>query len=280
MHFHRDMLAICDSYAKHVLRADPADVFIGSPPLAFTFGLGGLVLFPLRIGASTVLLEKAGRTKLLAAIAKYRITIASPRRPPIARCSASSRTRRLLAAQMRVGRRDAAQGDLRGVAQGDRHQNPGRHRRDRDAAHLHRLARGRGARGLDRQAGAGLRGRDPRRRGQRGEARHGGPACGARPDRLPLSRRRAADEIRAARLERHRRHLCHGCRRLFLVPGALRRHDRLAGYNIAGPEVESRAAHASRGRRMRRGRRAGRGARPDREGLCRAAAGLYERRPR
>src|SRR3954463_1937196 len=75
MHFHRDMLAICDSYAKHVLRAEPTDRFTGSPPLAFTFGLGGLVLFPLRIGASTVLLEKAGPDELLAAIAKYKITI-------------------------------------------------------------------------------------------------------------------------------------------------------------------------------------------------------------
>src|SRR5882724_5831489 len=75
MHFHRDMLAICDSYAKHVLRAEPADRFTGSPPLAFTFGLGGLVLFPLRIGASTVLLEKAGPDQLLDAIEKYRITI-------------------------------------------------------------------------------------------------------------------------------------------------------------------------------------------------------------
>ena len=75
MHFHRDMLAICDSYAKHVLKAEPADRFTGSPPLAFTFGLGGLVLFPLRIGASTVLLEKAGPDDLLDAIAKYKITV-------------------------------------------------------------------------------------------------------------------------------------------------------------------------------------------------------------
>lgn len=75
MHFHRDMLAICDSYAKHVLRAEPSDRFTGSPPLAFTFGLGGLVLFPLRIGASTVLLEKAGPDELLDAIARYKITV-------------------------------------------------------------------------------------------------------------------------------------------------------------------------------------------------------------
>ena len=59
MHFHRDVMAACDCWPQHVLRADADDVFIGSPPLAFTFGLGGLLLFPLRIGASTVLLEKA-----------------------------------------------------------------------------------------------------------------------------------------------------------------------------------------------------------------------------
>ncbi len=75
MHFHRDILATCDSYGKHVLRALPSDRFTGSPPLAFTFGLGGLVLFPLRIGASTVLLEKAAPDDVLGAIAKFGITI-------------------------------------------------------------------------------------------------------------------------------------------------------------------------------------------------------------
>ena len=75
MHFHRDILATCDSYGRYVLRAEPSDRFIGSPPLAFTFGLGGLVLFPLRIGASTVLLEKAAPDDLLAAIAKFGATI-------------------------------------------------------------------------------------------------------------------------------------------------------------------------------------------------------------
>jgi 2-aminobenzoate-CoA ligase len=75
MHFHRDMLAICDSYAKHVLRAEPSDRFIGSPPLAFTFGLGGLVLFPLRIGASTVLLEQPTPDNMLGAIQKFGATV-------------------------------------------------------------------------------------------------------------------------------------------------------------------------------------------------------------
>jgi 2-aminobenzoate-CoA ligase len=75
MHFHRDLLAICDSYARNVLRADASDRFIGSPPIAFTFGLGGIVLFPMRIGASTVLLERVAPDDLLAAIAKYRASV-------------------------------------------------------------------------------------------------------------------------------------------------------------------------------------------------------------
>ena len=75
MHVHRDMLAICDAYARNVLRADASDRFIGSPPLAFTFGLGGIVLFPMRIGASTVLLERGGPDDLLPAIARHRATV-------------------------------------------------------------------------------------------------------------------------------------------------------------------------------------------------------------
>jgi 2-aminobenzoate-CoA ligase len=75
MHFHRDMLATCDSYGRHVLRANADDRFIGSPPLAFTFGLGGLVLFPMRVGAATILLEKAAPEDLLPAIGKHRATI-------------------------------------------------------------------------------------------------------------------------------------------------------------------------------------------------------------
>ena len=75
MHFQRDMLASCDSYAKYVLQPDRDDRFIGSAPLAFTFGLGGHVLFPFRIGAATIQLEAAPPDVLLAAIATYRATI-------------------------------------------------------------------------------------------------------------------------------------------------------------------------------------------------------------
>jgi 2-aminobenzoate-CoA ligase len=75
MHFHRDMLATCDTYGRHVLRAGAADRFIGSPPIAFTFGLGGLVLFPLRVGASSVLLERATPDDLATAVALWRPTV-------------------------------------------------------------------------------------------------------------------------------------------------------------------------------------------------------------
>jgi 2-aminobenzoate-CoA ligase len=75
MHFHRDVLAACDCWPKSTLRARADDLVSGSPPLAFTFGLGGLLLFPLRIGAATLLLEKAPPDALLAAIAQYRVGV-------------------------------------------------------------------------------------------------------------------------------------------------------------------------------------------------------------
>lgn len=75
MHFHRDMLAICDAYGAQVLRACPDDVFIGTAPLAFTFGLGAVVLFPLRIGASAILIEQAAPEVLLDTLRTLRPTV-------------------------------------------------------------------------------------------------------------------------------------------------------------------------------------------------------------
>jgi 2-aminobenzoate-CoA ligase len=75
MHFHRDVMAICDCFPRSVLRSQSDDVFIGTPPLAFTFGLGGLLLFPLRVGATAVLLEKLTPETLLKAVEKYRATV-------------------------------------------------------------------------------------------------------------------------------------------------------------------------------------------------------------
>ena len=75
MHFHRDLLAVADTYAKHVLRVTPDDVFVGSPPLAFTFGLGGLAIFPLRFGAAATLLENASPPNMIEIIETYRATV-------------------------------------------------------------------------------------------------------------------------------------------------------------------------------------------------------------
>ena len=75
MHFHRDLLIIADGYAKDVLGVTPDDVFVGSPPLAFTFGLGGLAIFPLRFGAAATLLENASPSNMVEIIETYRATI-------------------------------------------------------------------------------------------------------------------------------------------------------------------------------------------------------------
>ncbi|MGV9292208.1 AMP-binding protein [Streptomyces sp. NPDC003719] len=75
MHFHRDVLAIADTFSRHVLRPRADDLFAGSPPLGFTFGLGGLVIFPMRAGASALLLEQAGPRQLLPAIAEHRVSV-------------------------------------------------------------------------------------------------------------------------------------------------------------------------------------------------------------
>ena len=75
MHFHRDLLAIADGYAKEVLGVTPDDVFVGSPPLAFTFGLGGLAIFPLRFGAAAALLEEATPQNMVDLIERYRASI-------------------------------------------------------------------------------------------------------------------------------------------------------------------------------------------------------------
>ena len=75
MHFHRDLLIIADGYAKEVLNVTPDDVFVGSPPLAFTFGLGGLAIFPLRFGATATLLENASPANMIEIIETYKATV-------------------------------------------------------------------------------------------------------------------------------------------------------------------------------------------------------------
>jgi len=75
MHFHRDVLAVADTFSEFVLRPTADDIFTGTPPLAFTFGLGGLVIFPMRAGAATLLLEKVTPAELADNIAAYGVTV-------------------------------------------------------------------------------------------------------------------------------------------------------------------------------------------------------------
>ena len=75
MHFHRDVIAAADCFPRSTLKASPDDLFTGSPPLAFTFGLGGLLLFPLRIGAATLLIERPSPETIFAAIAEHKSTV-------------------------------------------------------------------------------------------------------------------------------------------------------------------------------------------------------------
>ena len=75
MHFHRDLLIIADGYAKEVLKVTPEDIFVGSPPLAFTFGLGGLAVFPLRFGAAAALLEQATPANMIEIIQTLKATV-------------------------------------------------------------------------------------------------------------------------------------------------------------------------------------------------------------
>jgi 2-aminobenzoate-CoA ligase len=103
MHFHRDVMAACACWPPHVLRATSDDVFIGSPPLAFTFGLGGLLLFPLAIGASTVLIEKATPDALLPAIAMFRASV----------CFTAPTSYRAMALQIGAGETPHGIGSLR-----------------------------------------------------------------------------------------------------------------------------------------------------------------------
>ncbi|MFF1653953.1 AMP-binding protein [Streptomyces sp. NPDC058255] len=75
LHFHRDVLANADTFSRHIVKPQPDDVFTGTPPLAFTFGLGGLVVFPLHVGAASLLLEQATPDQLAEHVAEHGVTV-------------------------------------------------------------------------------------------------------------------------------------------------------------------------------------------------------------
>ena len=182
------------------------------------------------------------------------------------------------AARRRVGGRAHGAGDVGADPRRHRAQGHRRHRRDRDAPHLHLRRRRRHPPRRHRQAGRGLPRGDPRRRRQRARRGRRGAARRDRSGRLPLPRRRTPARLRRQRLERHRRHLPARRRRLLLVPLAHRQHDRLVGLQHRRSRGRGGARHPPRRRRGRRRRRAGRAARLDRVRLRRAARGRRGRR--
>ena len=220
----------------------PNDVVVGTPPLAFTFGLGGLVVFPLRFGAASVLLEEATPAELLGEIKTYKATICVRRAgrlsaharaeavaPPISRrCGSPSRpARRCRPRPSRPGRERYGIPLLDGIG-------------GTEMLHIVICNRvGDAAAGAAGRPVTGYEARivdDDMQEMPRGERR---PARRARPDRLPLSRRSAPDGFRARRLEPHRRHLPAGRGGPLPLRGARRRHDRLGGRD-ASPRRRSR----------------------------------------
>ena len=77
MHFHRDVLATSDTFSAYLIKPHADDVFTGTPPLGFTYGLGGLLLFPLRAGGSTLLIERATPAEMADVIAAHGVTVLS-----------------------------------------------------------------------------------------------------------------------------------------------------------------------------------------------------------
>ena len=270
MHFHRDLLIVADGYAREVLKVTPDDVFVGSPPLAFTFGLGGLAIFPLRFGATATLLENAAPAEMVKIIETYKATI----------CFTSPTAYRAMMAAMDKG---ADLSSLRlAVSAGETLPAPvfdswtrktGKTILDgigsTELLHIFITNRiGDAVAGTHGASGFRLRGQNRRRRHERIAAGHRRQARGSRPDRMPLSRRYQAIELCPRWLESDRRYLRPRRAGPLVLRRPLRRHDRLLRLQHRRPRGRSGVADASGGGRMRRRRRARRGARHDRQGLC------------
>ena len=258
-------------------RAD--DVFIGSPPLAFTFGLGGLLLFPMSVGASTRAAREGRRpTRCSTASRAFGATVLLHRADVVPRAgrawrraardascaSACPPARRCPRPRARCGsRRPASRSSTASARPRCCTSSSPPTRRTRAPARPARRCPGYARRVVDDDG-------QPAAAGQRRPAR----ASRARPAAATSPTSASASYVQR-RLELHRRRLPHGRRRLLPLPGAHRRHDHLGRLQHRRPGGRGRAAAASRGGRVRRRRRARRGARPDRQGLRRAA-----RRPR
>ena len=272
MHSHRDVMAICACFPRSILEAGPDDMFCGPPPLAFTFGLGGLLLFPLSLGAATLLLPQPSPDIAAQAIARTSRDHAvrhADLLPPDA--AAGRQPRPVQPAPLRLGRRAAAGGDLRSSG-----------------------ARPRASRLID---GIGstemLHIFISARAGEMRPGATGKPVPGYRAAVLDAGGRPVAPGVvgrLAVKGPTGCRYLDDPRQQAYVQDGwnitgdaywidddgyfhfAARTDDLIisAGCNIGGPEVEDGAAVPPGRGRMRRGRRARRRARPGRQGLCRA----------
>ena len=165
MHFHRDLMIVADGYAREVLNVTPDDVFVGSPPLAFTFGLGGLAIFPLRFGATATLLENAAPARDgqdHRNLQGHDLLYLADRVSGDDGRDGQGR-RSVVAASCGFGRRDLAGAGVRELDPQDRQDDSRRHRQHGNAAYLHHQPGRRCRRRNHGAAGFRLRGQDRRR---------------------------------------------------------------------------------------------------------------------
>ena len=242
MHFHRDMLAICDSLRRHVLRAEPTTASSARRRSPSPSGSAAWCCFPLRVGASTILLEKASPDDLLTAIATQRATVCF---------TAPTAYRAMLG---KLAGRDVS--SLRNCVSAGEALPKATYEAWRAATGIG-IIDGIGATEMlhifigspeheIRPGATGKPCRATRPASSTTTAARCRPApsaasrCAGRP--AAAISPTTASEIRAGRLERHRRHLPDGCGRLLLVPGALRRHDHLGRLQHRRPRGRGRAA--------------------------------------
>ena len=276
MHFHRDLLIVADGYAREVLNVTEDDVFVGSPPLAFTFGLGGLAIFPLRFGATATLLENAAPSEMVKIIETYKATI----------CFTSPTAYRAMMAAMDKG---ADLSSLRlAVSAGETLPAPVFESWTRKTGKtildgigstelLHIFITNRVGDAVAGTTGLPVSGYEAKIVDDNMNELPPGTA-GKLAVRGPTGCRYLAD-TRQTNYVRDGWNLTGDTfvrdeQRTSVLRGPLGRHDRFVRLQHRRPRDRSGASDASGGRRMRRRRRAGRGARHDRQGLCGVASGI------